>query len=84
MFQRTHTVNKAIAPLLKAQADLEAVNTERSALIEKNSAKIVELGLDNVVADTERKRANRIANALKAITDPEDIPEAGNPVTVEE
>jgi hypothetical protein len=76
MFTRNHTVDKAIAPLLKAQSDLEAVTTERSALIDKNHDKIVELQADNVTADAERMRANRIAAALKKITDPEDIPQA--------
>ena len=75
MFNRTHTVNRAIAPLLKAQKDLDLVNSERSALIDKNEAKIDELLADNVTADAERKRADRIATALKAITDPEDIDE---------
>jgi hypothetical protein len=85
MFTRNHTVNKAIAPLLKAQSDLGLVDSERTALIDKNEAKIVELTADNVTADAERKRANRIAAALKAITDPEDIAvAAGAPVATEE
>lgn len=82
MFTRTHTVNKAIAPLLKAQNDLDAVWAERSKLIDKNIHRIVELEADNVTADSERKRADRIAKALKAITDPEDIsePSTANPL----
>lgn len=84
MFTRNHTVDRAIAPLLKAQRDLEAVNTERSDLISKNHLKIAELQLDNVTADTERMRANRIANALRAITDPEDPVEVAPETTVEE
>ena len=75
MFTRNHTVNKAIAPLLKAQEDLGKVHSERSALIDKNEAKVEELLADNVTADAERKRADRIAAALKKITDPEDLGE---------
>lgn len=75
MFTRTHTVNKAIAPLLKAQKDLDAVDAERTAVIGKNEDKIVELEADNVTADIERKRAARIAVALRKITDPEDLDE---------
>ncbi len=71
MFTRTHTVDKAIAPLLKAQDDLEAVDTERSDLINKNHTKISELQADNLIADAERQRATRIAKALRTITDPE-------------
>jgi hypothetical protein len=84
MFTRNHTVDKAIAPLLKAQRDLEAVDTERSVLIDKNEAKIVGLRADNVTAKVERTRANRIAAALKAITDPEDLPEVAPATKVEE
>lgn len=85
MFNRNHTVNKAIAPLLKAQSDLEAVDSERTTLIDKNVAKIAELAEDNLTADAERKRANRIAAALKAITDPEDLAvAAGASVATEE
>ncbi len=75
MFNRTHTVDKAIAPLLKAEKDLASVDRERTALIDKNHDKIVELQADNVTADAERVRANRIADALKKITDPEDLTE---------
>lgn len=70
MFTRTHTVDKAIAPLLKAEKDLAAVDTERTAQIAKNEDKIEVLKSDNVVAVAERQRANRIAAALKEITDP--------------
>ena len=72
MFLRTHTVDKAIAPLLKAQKDLDAVGQERSAVIERNVATIKELEDDNVAASAERYRAERIALALKAITEPVD------------
>ena len=84
MFTRTHTVDKAIAPLLKAQKDLDAVGDERTTLIEKNYTKITELQADNVTADAERMRAGRIATALRKITDPEDIPEIVTETKVEE
>lgn len=86
MFIRNHTVNRAIAPLLKALTDLEAVATERSAVIVKNEAKIDELVADNTAAATERQRAYRIATALKKITDPEDIAVTAGavPATTEE
>lgn len=75
MFTRTHTVDKAIAPLLKAQEDLGAVTVERTTLIDKNHDKITELQADNVTADAERERAYRIAAMLKKITEPEVITE---------
>lgn len=81
MFTRNHTVDKAIAPLLKAQSDLEAVTVERSALIGRNEVKIDELMDDNGAAATERERAYRIAAALKKITDPEDISRAIRAIT---
>ncbi len=88
MFTRIHTVDKAIAPLLKAQVALDAVTTERSAMIDKNVAKIDELYADNKAADFERKRASRIAAALRAITDPEELTQAldglGAPATTVE
>ncbi len=73
MFTRTHTVDKAIAPLLKAQKDLNAVGQERSAVIERNVATIKELEDDNVAANAERYRAESIALALKAITEPQGL-----------
>ena len=73
MFFRTHTVDKAIAPLLKAQKDLNAVAQERSVLIESSQKRVEELEADSLVANAERYRAERIALALKAITEPEGI-----------
>ncbi len=70
MFTRTHTVDKAIAPLLKAEKDLAAVDTERTDQIMKNENRIAMLEQDNEEAVAERQRANRIAAALKEITDP--------------
>ena len=70
MFTRTHTVDKAIAPLLKAERDLAAVDTERTDQIIKNENRIAMLEQDNEAAVAERQRANRIAAALKEITDP--------------
>ena len=70
MFTRTHTVDKAIAPLLKAEKDLALVDSERTDQIEKNENKISFLIQDNEAAVAERQRANRIAAALREITDP--------------
>lgn len=72
MFLRNKTVDKAIAPLLKAQADLAAVFDERSETITRNHEQIAELQADNVAADAERTRAAKIRDALAAITDPKD------------
>ncbi len=72
MFARSKTVDAAIAPLLKAQTDLSAVVNERSKTIERNHYQITELQADNVAADAERTRAEKIGNALLAITDPKD------------
>lgn len=72
MFTRAKTVDAAIAPLLKAQVDLSAVVDERLKTIEHNRYQIEELRADNVAADAERTRAEKIGNALLAITDPKD------------
>lgn len=72
MFTRAKTVDAAIAPLLKAQNDLSAVFEERSKTIERNHYQIAELQADNTAADAERTRAEKIRNALLAITDPKD------------
>ena len=72
MFLRTKTVDKAIAPLLKAQADLADVFNERTDTINRNHVTISELQDDNVQADAERTRADRIRTALAVITDPKE------------
>ena len=64
----TKTVDKAIAPLLKAQKDLHAVAVDRSELIERNQKQMAELEDDNMAAIAERYRAERINKALAAIT----------------
>ena len=69
MFLRTKTVDMAIAPLLKAQADLSEVFTERTDTINRNFVSISELQDDNVQAEAERNRAERIRKALAAITE---------------
>ncbi len=72
MFSRTHTVDKAVAPLLKALRDLNLVSEERSKTIDYNDADIEMLKAENVLADTERARADRIYKALSDILDPKE------------
>ena len=73
MFQRTNTVNKAIAPLLKALNDLKRVKTERMDLIKANENKIVQLEKDSFAADVEKERAEAIIEALSAIVNPKKV-----------
>ena len=72
MFTKPKTVDAAIAPLLKAQADLEGVNTSLETAIVKNEDTINRLEDENEAHETERLRAVAVLKALGAITDPKE------------
>lgn len=71
MFMKPKTVDAAIAPLLKAQADLTGVNTSLETAIVQNEDTIARLEDENEAHETERLRAVAVLKALGAITNPE-------------
>lgn len=70
MFSKAKTVDAAIAPLLKAVSDLDEVIQINADRVTLNSNTIIRLQADSAEAETERKRARKISEALSAITNP--------------
>lgn len=71
-FNKPTTVDAAIAPLLKAVSDLEAVSALCFDKIEVNKGKIAALQTQNVAAREEGDRATSVLLALRVITNPKE------------
>ena len=62
------TVTKAIASLVKAQENLDAVIKKANTVQDKNEAKIAKLVENNLELADEVERASRISDKLAELT----------------
>ncbi len=67
---RPSTVDAAIAPLLQAITDLDGVAESRTEAIARDSEEVSMLQLRMQIDSGERIRAEAVAKAIRAITDP--------------